>query len=289
METMEHERWQRGRILVADDVALNIKLLGNMLKDAGYDVAFARNGSEVLQRVQESAFDLILLDIMMPGLTGFDVCKRLKSDQSTEKIPVIFLSAKSDELDVVQGFDVGGVDYVTKPFNQAELMARVKTHLKLKYYAEEIEHKNEMLADREVHLTYLVEEKTRSIERLTMAMVNSLENASLFRDEITGKHNRRVGGYAALLAEEFGCDRRFVQSMRLYAPLHDIGKIGISQDILCKPARLDADEYGTMKQHVMIGYRMVADDEIDPLAKNIILYHHEKWNGGSNYDNCRCV
>jgi len=276
---MTHSIWPRGKILVVDDVPLNIKLLGNILKEGGYEVAFAKSGEEALQRVKETSFDLILLDIMMPGQTGFDVCVKLKADPNTEKIPVIFLSAKNDALDVVQGFDVGGVDYVTKPFNQAELMARVKTHLKLKYYSEEIEHQNELLADREVHLTYLVEEKTRNIERLTMAMVNSLENASLFRDELTGKHNRRVGGYAALLAEEYGCDRRYVQSIKLYAPLHDIGKIGISQEILCKPARLAVDEYGAMKQHVAIGYQMIADDEIDPLAKNIVLYHHEKWNG----------
>lgn len=267
------------KILIVDDVPLNLKLLGNILKEAGFDVAFAKNGEDALQRVGETAFDLILLDIMMPGLTGFEVCQRLKASPDTEKIPVIFLSAMNDALDVVNGLDAGGVDYVTKPFNQAELLARVKTHLKLKHYAAEIERQNLLLSDREVHLTYLVDEKTRSIERLTMAMVNSLENASLFRDELTGRHNRRVGGYAELLAELYGCDRHFAQLMRLYAPLHDIGKIGISQDILWKPGRLDEQEYAAMKKHVSIGHQMIADDEIDPIARRIVLYHHEKWDG----------
>ena len=267
------------KILIVDDVPLNLKLLGNILKEAGYDVAFAKSGEDALQRVKQTAFDLILLDIMMPGLTGFEVCEQLKAAPDTEKIPVIFLSAMNDALDVVQGLEAGGVDYVTKPFNQTELLARVKTHLKLKHYAAKIEQQNLLLSDREIHLTSLVDEKTRSIERLTMAMVNSLENASLFRDELTGRHNRRVGGYAELLARLYGCDHHFAQLMRLYAPLHDIGKIGISQDILWKPGRLDEQEYAAMKQHVSIGHQMIADDEIDPIAKQIVLYHHEKWNG----------
>ena len=120
------------KILIVDDVPLNLKLLGNILKEAGYDVAFAKSGEDALQRVKQTAFDLILLDIMMPGLTGFEVCEQLKAAPDTEKIPVIFLSAMNDALDVVQGLEVGGVDYVTKPFNQTELLARVKTHLKLK-------------------------------------------------------------------------------------------------------------------------------------------------------------
>lgn len=268
------------KVLIVDDVAENRKLLASIIaRETDCTVMMAANGSVVLELIENEIPDLILLDIMMPDMDGYEVAQSLKEKKSTKEIPIIFITSMTDMESKIMAFKKGGVDYITKPFNKDELLARVNAQLKLKNLQDELKSKNKMLSDREIHLTHLVEEKTRKIGKVTHALVTALENANLFNDDDTGNHIRRVSEYSALLAEAYGADREFVKRIRLFASLHDVGKVGIPDSILKKPGRYDPEEFEQMKQHVVIGARMLGSGEIDPMAKNIALYHHEKWNG----------
>jgi putative two-component system response regulator len=189
------------------------------------------------------------------------------------------MTALSETVDKVTGFSLGAVDYITKPFQVEEVLARIRTHLTLQHLQRELQTKNAMLADREVHLTRLVEEKTQKIENITLALVQALERTNVVNDEDTGYHIRRVGEYSVYLAEQYGCNREFVKRIKLYAPLHDVGKVGLPDTILKKPGKYTEAEFVAMQEHVRIGARILENEDIDPMARNIALYHHEKWDG----------
>jgi putative two-component system response regulator len=245
----------------------------------GYVVSTATNGAKALKFLTVRTPDLILLDVNMPEMNGYEVCRIIKENEQWKTIPVIFLTARTQTEDIVKGFEAGSVDYVTKPFNHYELEARIITHLRLKRYQDELRLKNQLLEDREQHLLYLVDEKTRNIEQITIAMTITLESANFFNDEVTGNHIRRVGEYSAELADAMGCERAFVKRIRQYASLHDIGKIGIPVELLKRAGQMTPEEFDVMKQHVEIGGKILSHDYIDVMAKNIALYHHEWWNG----------
>ena len=281
-------------ILVVDDQRTNLDVLFQIFESTAYDVLFALDGSTCLQLVEAEQPNLILLDVMMsPGIDGFETCRRLKANEKTRQIPVIFMTALADTVDKVKGFELGAVDYITKPIQPEEVLARVKAHLTIERLQVELQAKNEelqakndelkakniMLANREVHLMHLVEEKTKKIQNITIALVNALENANLVNDVDTGKHIKRVSAYSAFLAEKYGCDRDFVKRISLYASLHDIGKVGLEDIILKKPGKYSEPEFRMMQQHVVIGSRVLESDEIDVMARNIALYHHERWDG----------
>jgi putative two-component system response regulator len=266
-------------VLIVDDIMENLQVLANMLIQQGMIVSTAMNADKALKFLSIRKPDLILLDVTMPGMDGYMLCEALKKNDRLREIPVIFLTARTQTEDIVRGFEAGSVDYVTKPFNKHELEARIGTHLKLKKYQDELKIKNKLLEDRDQHLLYLVDEKTRNIEQITIAMTIALESANFYNDEVTGNHIRRVSEYSGALAEEFGCDRDFIKRIRQYASLHDIGKIGIPGDILKKKGSFDVAEFEAMKRHVEIGGRILDNEHIDVMAKNIALYHHEYWNG----------
>ena len=259
-------------ILVVDDNPANLNVLFDIFGGMRYDVLFASDGESCLRLVEGEYPDLILLDVMMPGIDGFETCRRLKANERTKEIPVIFMTALSETLDKVRGLELGAVDYITKPIQPEEVLARVKTHLTLrKMYR--------MLQDREVHLSTLVEEKTRLVTNVTIALVNALENANRLNDTDTGNHIKRVGEYAAFLAASYGCEPDFVKRIRLYAPLHDVGKVGLPDRILRKPGQFTKEEFIEMQQHVIFGASLLTGDGLDVMARNIALYHHERWDG----------
>lgn len=267
-------------ILVVDDNAANLSLLFDPLNQAGYAVLIAKSGESALKRAKNVHPDLILLDVMMPGgIDGFETCRRLKTDAATQDIPVIFMTALNDVESKVYGFEQGGVDYITKPIQLPEVLARVKTHLTLQRLQNELKIKNAMLARREIHLMHLVEAKTQKIENITLALVNALEHANFYNDTETGHHIKRVGAYSAFLAERYGSDRDFVKRIRLYAPLHDVGKVGLPDALLKKAGKYTEQEVLDMQQHVVIGAKLLQNEELDEMARNIALYHHEKWDG----------
>lgn len=276
------------KILAVDDGITNLEILKVHLSEIGYAVDTCQDGDEainyILELSPEEFPDLILLDVEMPGKNGYEVCKILKNLDESKFIPVILVAALEHIGDKVKGFDAGANDYLTKPYNKLELFARIDWHLKVKKLMTELDIKNNLLSDRENHLMRLVEEKTVQLHSLNRALVSALETANLMNDEDTENHIVRVGEYAALLAEALGCDSNFIKNIRIYAPLHDIGKVGIDQDILQKPGRYTPEEFDKMKKHVAIGARILHNPSINKMAKNIALYHHEKWDG-SGYIN----
>ncbi|MGE4559463.1 MAG: HD domain-containing phosphohydrolase [Desulfobulbus sp.] len=245
-------------ILVVDDDLNNIQVGINILKEnKGYRIIFATSGEQALARVRERSFDLILLDIIMHPMDGFEVCRRLQADPETREIPIIFLTAKTDTESIVQGFELGGVDYVTKPFNSHELNARVKTHLQLRCF----------------HM--------RQMESVQKEVILMLSDTCEFRSAETGRHNQRIGQFSALLAELSGLPAAECECLRWAAPLHDIGKISIPDAILKKPGKLTPEEFSIIKTHSQAGYEILnrSDKQLMRSAAIIAHEHHEYWNG----------
>lgn len=244
----------KAKILVVDDEPTNLRVLKQVLQEQ-YRLMFARSGQEALELVQRDTPQLILLDIMMPGMTGYEVCRLLKADPRTASIPVIFVTALQDELDETTGFEVGAVDYITKPISPAIVRARVHTHLSL------------------VHADELKRSRLQVVERLG--------RAAEYKDNETGLHVKRMSHYAQLIALAAGCDPIWAEELLHAAPMHDIGKIGIADSVLLKPGRLDDAEMAAMRLHARIGAEIIGDCDstLLQLAKEVALYHHEKWDG----------
>ena len=275
-------------LLAVDDTPENLDLLIGLLKD-DYVLQVANSGARALKLAQsEHRPDLILLDIMMPGMDGYAVCRALKSDPRTEHIPVIFLTAKRAEEDEMLGLAVGGADYITKPISPPIVLARIKTQLTLKAAAD-------LLRDQSAYLAAEVARRTREIEALQDVMVLALASLGETRDNETGNHLRRTQLYVQCLAEHLQDHPRFSallspDNIRLLfksAPLHDIGKVGIPDSVLLKPGPLTPSEWEIMKTHTTLGHEAIVRAEhslgLDMpflrFAKEITLSHQEKWDG----------
>lgn len=242
------------KILLVDDEPNNLQLLRQILKSS-YQLIFAHNGQSALAAVAAHHPDLILLDVMMPDLDGYEVCRRLKTDPLTHDIPVIFVTAMGDVDDEAAGFDVGAVDYIHKPVSPAIVIRRVQTHLSL------------------VHVKELEDSQREAIYMLGAA--------GHYNDNDTGLHIWRMAAYARAIAEAIGWPVHMAERLELAAPLHDTGKIGIPDGILKAPRKLTAEEWVIMRQHSLIGYEILqcSDTPIFKMAAEIALYHHEKWDG----------
>jgi putative two-component system response regulator len=280
-------------VLVVDDIPENLSLLGTLLKD-DYRVKVANSGEKALRIARsETPPDLVLLDIMMPGMDGYEVCRQLKMDEATRHIPVIFLTARTETEDENHGFALGAVDYITKPISPPIVRARVKNHLELKAAADFLRDKNAYLEQEVSRRT----EEVRAIQEVTILALASLAET---RDTDTGHHLLRTQQYVRLLAQKLKNHPRFAEYLSdknialLYksAPLHDIGKVGIPDRILFKPGRLDPEEFDIMKTHTTIGRDAIEHAErslgasVDYLriAKGLILHHQEKWDGSGYPD-----
>jgi len=272
---------RNSRILIVDDVVDNIRVAMNILKEENYEFSFAQNGGEALRLIFEvgESFDLILLDIMMPGLNGFEVCKKLKENPTTQEIPIIFLTAKVDVDSITQGFSMGAVDYITKPFHAAELLSRVATHLEL-YHSRELllKHNINLKAKAKHEKNRLLSELEDSQKEMIFILAELMEATS---DE-TGKHIKRVAETSALLAKYHPClNDEDVDLLYHASPMHDIGKMTIPLEILHKPGRYSEDEFSLMKKHTINAYSLLShsDRKLIKAAAIIAHEHHEKWNG----------
>jgi len=245
---------QRPRLLLVDDEPTNLQVLRHVLQ-ADYRLLFATDGARALQVAREQLPQLILLDIMMPGMDGYAVCRALKADPATAGIPVIFITALNDSQDETAGFDVGGVDYLTKPVSPPVVRARVRTHLSL------------------VRMEELRETRLQIVQRLG--------RAAEYKDNETGLHVIRMSHFSQLLALAAGCSPAWAEDLLNAAPMHDVGKIGIPDAVLRKPGPLDADEWATMRRHPEIGVEIIGEHPsgVLQLAREIALAHHEKWDG----------
>jgi putative two-component system response regulator len=275
-------------ILVVDDTPDNLRLMSDLLSH-DYKVKVASSGEKALRIASsEAPPDLILLDIMMPVMDGYEVCHRLKSDRNTKNIPVIFLTAKTEEEDERKGLEMGAVDYITKPISPPIVMARVKNHLALKAMDDFLRNQNDYL---ELEVAKRTREVTAAQDVTILAMTSLAET----RDVDTGNHIRRTQYYVKALAEKLRNHPRFswfltdanIKMLFKSAPLHDIGKVGIPDRILLKPGRFEPYEFEIMKTHTTLGYDAIAHAEnalgtsvgFLTLAKSIALSHQEKWDG----------
>lgn len=274
-------------ILVVDDTPANLHVLSGILKRQKYKVRPVTSGKTALLAAQKVTPDLILLDINMPDMNGYEVCRILKADENLKDVPVIFISALSDTMDKVTAFDIGAVDYITKPFHLEEVEMRVSTHLKLHKYRRELKHYNDELEKR-------VEEQVREISDSQLAMILAMSKLTESRDEDTGKHLERVQAYSREIAlamrekEPYNIilNDAFLTDLVNTCPLHDIGKVAIPDNILLKPARLTQEEFEIMKTHTLHGaetleavYKRYPGNNFIKMGIEIARSHHERWDG----------
>jgi putative two-component system response regulator len=278
----------RATVLVVDDTPDNLMLIADLLKDR-YRVKAANNGEKALRLLNDDPLpDLILLDIMMPGLSGYEVAEQLKADRRTRTIPIIFLTSMAGAEDEIRGLSLGAVDYVTKPISPPVLMARVETQLRVKEAADFLRDQNEFLEKE-------VQRRTREVTAIQDVTIHAMASLAETRDNETGNHIRRTQHYIKLLAELLREHPRFrhfldeatIKLLFKSAPLHDIGKIGIPDRILLKPGRFTPEEFEIMKTHTTLGRDAIqhAEDQLGinvdflHLAKEIAYGHQEKWDG----------
>ncbi len=255
-------------ILVVDDTPENIEILREILHHS-YVIKAARSGEQALKILEKDPKpDMVLLDIMMPEMDGYEVCRRMKKNPLTAPIPVIFISALSDKSDEQKGLNLGAVDYITKPINPAITQARIKTHLSLYDQNRELEKK--------------VRERTKEIDESRLSIIRQLGRAAEFKDNETGLHVIRMSHYTRLIAESMaGEANEWSHLLFQAAPMHDVGKIGIPDRIILKPGKLDDEEWSFMQKHPQFGAEIIGEHEskLLMLAKEIALTHHEKFDG----------
>jgi len=255
------------KILVVDDVEDNITIVNTILKDATYTTITANDGLTMLRIAHNQEVDLILLDIMMPIMSGIEACRYLKADEKTASIPVIFLTANADRDTLTKAYHVGGSDYIRKPFFKEELLARVESRLKLRDYEKNLEQK--------------VQQRTKDISDTQVQLMLVLGGIAEGHSSETHMHVKRVTEFTYKLAKLYGMDEREAKELKDASSLHDIGKFGIKDNILHKDGTLTKAEYREMQQHVKLGVSMLDESRL-PLfetAKIVAAQHHEKWDG----------
>ena len=261
-------------ILIVDDKIENIKLLNSFFEKEGYKLRNALDGATALLSVHAKHPDLIILDINMPKMNGFEVCKKLKSSKETASIPVMFISALNDLESKITAFNLGGIDYIIKPFASEEVLARVKTHLELSDYQHNLEKKVQEGLQEIKSLNY-------ELELTQEEMIVTLASILDAKDDDTGKHVIRVAEFSKLLAQLYGLENETVELIYKAAPLHDAGKVAIPDHILNKPGKFEPDEWEIMKTHAIEGYKIFSESTrpILKMAAIIAKEHHERWDG----------
>jgi putative two-component system response regulator len=285
----------QNNVMIVDDNPANLKLLEEMLRIEGYEVRAFPHGRLALAAAEREQPDLILLDITMPEMDGYEVCERLKRDPRFSGIPVIFLSALNEIEDKVKGFRTGGVDYVTKPFQFEEIRARVGAHVKLRHLQKQVENDNRRLED-------LVQAQVKRIAEGQMATIFAIAKLAETRDHQTGLHLERIQTLCRVLAEGLShhpshhgtIGEAWIRNLYHASPLHDIGKVAIPDHILLKSDRLTSEEYAIMKTHTTLGaktlqavHQKYPDNEFIAMGIEVAQSHHERWDGGGYPDSLR--
>ncbi|MBF0212763.1 MAG: response regulator [Magnetococcales bacterium] len=261
-------------VLIVDDLTENLDILKEILNPY-YRVQVATNGRLALKiAVSPTPPDLILLDVMMPEMDGYEVCRLLKQNARTWDIPILFVTAKSEEENEIKGFDLGAADYLVKPVSPSIVRARVKTHLTL-------HDQRKLLADQVAVRTAQLMIQNIELAETRQEMIHQLGRAAEYRDNETGLHVMRMSQYVQLLALHAGLSEPEADLLMLAAPMHDLGKIGIPDHILLKPGKLTGKEFTVMQTHCEIGYQIIGAQKTDVLTLGglIALTHHEQWNG----------
>jgi putative two-component system response regulator len=260
---MQYQCYQSvtGTILVADDQAANRELLDELLTTQGFRVVTAPDGAAALEELTRTQVDLVLLDVMMPHLNGFEVCQKIKSNPETYLIPVVLVTALSDQKDRIEGIEAGADDFLTRPVDRAELLARVGSLLKLKYRTDELER----------------------AESVLFALAESIEG----KDPYTHGHCERLSDYSARLGEHLGLAKDQIVALRRAGIVHDVGKVAVPDAILLKPGKLTELEWEVMREHPVVGERICAPLKSFRLVLPVIRHHHEKLDGSGYPDGLR--
>ena len=279
------------RLLLVDDNPANLQVLMETLQGQNYKLLAAKNGEMALAIARKAQPELILLDIMMPGIDGYEVCRRLKSDPHTSEIAIIFLSAMDATQDKVKGFKLGAVDYITKPFQPEEVIARVETHLTIHRLQQSLELRNQELQELNANLERKVEEKSKELLNTRDAVIFGLAKLTETRDDDTGLHLERICKFVEILARKIAknhpeIDDRWIRTVTSTAALHDIGKVGIPDAVLNKPGPLTSEEREIIQMHPTIGGDTLLEirdqwgnSPFLARAIEISMAHHEKWDG----------
>lgn len=258
-------------VLVVDDNPTNLDILVDTLSSE-YRLGVAKSGARAIAYVQAHQPDLVLLDIMMPEMDGYDVCLHLKQAPETRDVPVIFITAMNEAGQVAHGFEVGAVDYVTKPFHASEVLARVRTHLSIKEMREALNAQNQVLER-------TVKEKTAALENMFNATISTMALAVEIRDPYTAGHQARVASLSCAIARKMGLSAHQIETVRYAGLLHDVGKIRIPVAIMNRPGKLMPVEREIMKIHPRVGYDLLKNIPFPWPIAEIVYQHHEKLDG----------
>ncbi len=267
----------KGHILAVDDTPASLKLLTDILKEEGYEVRSAISGELALHSAVRNPPDLVLLDIRMPEMDGYEVCRQLKANSETRDVPVIFVSAVSATDEKVLGFEIGAVDFVTKPYQRSELLARVRTHLELNNLRHNLK---DLVIERSSELI-------ESEKKLRLSLVDSITAiASVveMRDPYTAGHQRRVAQIAVAISKQLQLPEDRIEGVHLASVVHDVGKIKVPAEILSKPGRLTINEFNLIKEHSQTGHDIIRSIDYPWEIAEIVLQHHERLDG-SGYPN----
>jgi putative two-component system response regulator len=276
------KKGQHRKILIVDDDQLNRKLMLAMLSPLGHEIHVAHDGEEALELVHRVGPDLILLDVMMPNVDGYQVLERIKGDTRTREVPVIMLTALTDTESRIRAFDLGADDFISKPPERTEVIARVRSLLRVKTYHDEMARYRDNLEKEVARITEQLHLAYRNLKMASLDTIYRLTQASEYKDEDTGAHIQRVSKLSQAIARKMGLPGTVEESILYAAPMHDVGKIGIPDEILLKPGTLDEDEWEIMKTHSQIGARILggSGSNILKMGEEIALTHHERWDGG---------
>jgi putative two-component system response regulator len=270
---------EQKEILVVDDAPVLITLVDEILSAEGFSVRSANNGEQALGLIATKPPQLILLDIDMPGMDGFEVCLRLKAQEETHNIPIIFLSGLLGLEEKLKGFRLGAVDFISKPFHPEELLARVRIHLELSRLRANLD---AQVVERTDQLNRSTEELKKSLEKLNKSMEGMIQVIALTvetRDPYTAGHQRRVAELSFAIAQEMGLPAEKIKGLRMTAMIHDLGKINVPAEILSKPTKLSDLELDMIKVHASVGYSILKDIDFPWPVARIVLEHHERMNG----------
>jgi putative two-component system response regulator len=272
---------ETSRILIVDDEKRSLHLMESILVPLGHEVIMAKDGEEALDMAQTLSPDIILLDIMMPRLNGFEVLRRLKQKEETRIIPIVIVTGLGGIEHRVKALELGADDFLTKPFETTELKARIKSFIKVKAYNDHMRHYQKKLESEVNKRTDQLRKAFDEIKTTSLDTIHRLSRAAEYRDEDTGDHIFRISNYSAAIAKEMGLNEKTEEAILYSAPMHDVGKIGVPDQILLKPGKLTKEEFETMKTHTVIGGQILdgASKGFIRLGEIIALTHHERWNG----------
>lgn len=283
MSTITNDQIKKCKILVVDDNSSNITLFERMLKQNGYsNVVASTDPTKVLPLLESQSFDLLILDINMPIMDGFDVMRAIREREFDFWLPIIVVTAQSDNGAKFRAMALGAKDFIVKPYEMQETLNRIRNTLESKIMHNRLEEQNHELDAKVLERTKELEAKTKELEEANVEILRALGRAAECKDNETGNHTIRMAKYAQLIALEAGYSYEDALDLFYASPMHDVGKIGIPDSILLKPGKLTPEEYETMKQHTTIGFNILSGaskSKLVQLAQEIAVAHHEKWNG----------